>query len=836
MDQTTWNPALELPKHRAFLCRLARRLVRDEARADDLVQETCLRTLRMKEGPSGDRRSFLAGVLRQVAREFTRSSSRRRAREKRAARGESRADRAIVEFEAQESLMHALGRLDGATRTTLILRYQDGLSVAAIAALRAESFSAVKSRIHRGLTQLRSDLRAKPGADSMAALGVLAKSSALRGSAASFLGSLLMLKPVLAAIGCAFAVILAVSLASPRLPEQAPAEPPLLGKTSTTLSSVESRTAAGGIDEPSVEPGPRLVSASPASPPTPPLPPRFGLVVDLTGTPVAGLEIESQSGRTRSNPVGAFALAQEASNRSYRSNQATYATVFAGIEGRAGDSSWHFSIGSSALGEQDPTRDSATPLVVVASAIDLVGQVRSAQGEPVPQVALIWVRPESWSAGIDLDLSQSQPVPYSANSDSSGRFELRAIPAIPGAKLIARCQTDRRYVVLPVPILGDGDMHIVLPDDRPQEPIRGTVVDARGVPVEDAFVALGDNGCTSGPDGEFVIEAEGLAWDAELRAFKRGMQPASLHSSAPRGAAAPMWNTPVRLVLGAPTRTLRGRVVDRAGSPVQEVIMGVQDETPFGRLPSGIQVTIEGLNAAEDRFEGFTDENGMFSISGLIDREYTVVGQDWRHGRQLTQAGVHPGPEPIVLVLGPIPARETWSGTVVNRRGRPVAGLKLSPVIEVRELLGGQSVQTMAGATTDAEGRFTIPGVPEILVALQVDGPAPSKLHELPQGSDRQNLRLVVDDLLPFQVELSQRFEHCDQFALRAGGEVLETKVPGTWQKSIRGPRRIELGRSAILVASERADELVLYSNWEIVHVEPIQLIPSASEQILRVN
>lgn len=836
MDQSTWNPALELPKHRAFLCRLARRLVRDEACADDLVQETCLRTLRMEHGPAGDRRSFLAGVLRQVAREFTRSSSRRRTREKKAARGESRTDRAIVEFEAQESLMHALGRLDEVTRAILILRYQDGLSVATIAAMRGDSFPAVKSRIHRGLNKLRSELRADEGGESMAVLGVLAKSHTLRDAAASLVGALMMLKTTLAAAGCILAIVLAATLASPRAPELTAAGSPVQGPTRAALASPRTPLAAEGPGKSSTTPGPRQPAAATAQMSTSALQSRYGLVVDLTGTPVAGLTVESSGDRTLADSTGTFPLPAEPGNRSYRSAQAAYATVSEGIEGQSAGSTLQLGSGSLTVVEPDASQGNSAPLIVVAAAIDLAGQVISAQGEPVPHVALTWTRPESWSADVDLDLGVTKPLAYTGKSDSSGRFELRTIPAVPGAKLIARCLTDRRHLILPVPPFGDGDMRIVLPDDQPKEPIRGIVVDSHGEPVEGAFVALGDNGCKTDPDGGFVIDSNGVPWNAELRAVLPGAQPALLPSSARPGASAPTWNEPVRLVLGAPTLTLRGRVIDQAGSPVSDVIMSIRDETPFGRLPNGVPVTVEGLTPAKTAFESVTDEDGMFSVHGLSDREYTLGSRDWRLGRKLVQTGVRPGPEPVVLVLGPIPAKETWAGTVVNRRGRPVGGLKIAPVTEVNEVLGSQSVQTMAGATTDAEGRFTIAEVPETLGALLIDGPAPRELHELPVGSDRQELRLVVDELLRFQVELSQRFEHCDRFALRAAGEVLETKIPGTWQGSIRGPRRIDLGRSTVLVASERADELVLYSNWEVIHVEPIRLVPSAGEQVLRVN
>src|SRR4029079_12015936 len=80
-----------LLQHADALRRLARRLVRDDAEADDLVQETWTSVLekpRTHEPAAGWKR-WLFAVARTLARERRRSEGRRARREQTAARPES---------------------------------------------------------------------------------------------------------------------------------------------------------------------------------------------------------------------------------------------------------------------------------------------------------------------------------------------------------------------------------------------------------------------------------------------------------------------------------------------------------------------------------------------------------------------------------------------------------------------------------------------------------------------------------------------------------------------------------------------------------------------------
>src|ERR1041385_5800924 len=73
----------------AWMRRLALSLARDEAAADDLVQETWLKALERRGPDRGPTRGWLRAVLRNFAFRRMRSERRLRARELRAASPES---------------------------------------------------------------------------------------------------------------------------------------------------------------------------------------------------------------------------------------------------------------------------------------------------------------------------------------------------------------------------------------------------------------------------------------------------------------------------------------------------------------------------------------------------------------------------------------------------------------------------------------------------------------------------------------------------------------------------------------------------------------------------
>src|SRR5262249_38968112 len=105
--------ASDLEHQRAFLQRLARQLVRGEAAAEDLVQETFLRALERPPASAAALRTWLARVAMRLAINRGRGEQRARARELYAARPEALPgqDDALASLALQERL-----RASGKTR------------------------------------------------------------------------------------------------------------------------------------------------------------------------------------------------------------------------------------------------------------------------------------------------------------------------------------------------------------------------------------------------------------------------------------------------------------------------------------------------------------------------------------------------------------------------------------------------------------------------------------------------------------------------------------------------------------------------------------------------
>jgi len=146
---------------------LARGLVRDEALAEDLVQETWLEAAERKWPGGRPPRAWLATVLRNLFRQEQRSGARRRRREGLVAAEEALPSTAelVERMELQRQLAEEVLRLEEPLRSTLMLRYAKGLEPKEIARRQGVPASTVRGRARRGLEILRERLDAKSGGD-----------------------------------------------------------------------------------------------------------------------------------------------------------------------------------------------------------------------------------------------------------------------------------------------------------------------------------------------------------------------------------------------------------------------------------------------------------------------------------------------------------------------------------------------------------------------------------------------------------------------------------------------------------------------------------------------
>ncbi len=154
------EPVRSLLSHQSWLRRLARRLVRSPAAADDLVQDTCVTALRVAP-PDADMRPWLRGVMRHLASHYVRGERRRIAREDSYQRITSSiaAPDGILEYGVgRERLRDIVESLPEPFRSTVVQRYLEGLSCAEIARAHRVPAGTVRWRQTRALELLRSRL------------------------------------------------------------------------------------------------------------------------------------------------------------------------------------------------------------------------------------------------------------------------------------------------------------------------------------------------------------------------------------------------------------------------------------------------------------------------------------------------------------------------------------------------------------------------------------------------------------------------------------------------------------------------------------------------------
>ena len=137
--------------------------MRDEASAEDLVQDTLATAVERPPREGASLRSWLATVARRLALDRRRSEERRSAREERASRPESVEGPvpALERLELGRELLDAVVALREPHRTAIYLRFWEGLEPAAIAERLGVPVKTVKSRLYRAIEELRVRLDAR---------------------------------------------------------------------------------------------------------------------------------------------------------------------------------------------------------------------------------------------------------------------------------------------------------------------------------------------------------------------------------------------------------------------------------------------------------------------------------------------------------------------------------------------------------------------------------------------------------------------------------------------------------------------------------------------------
>ena len=531
---------------------LARKLVRDPHRADDLAQEACLAAIRDGPRPEG-LRAWIAAVLRNLVREDTRSAAHRALRERASARPEATGStlELLERLSVHQKVVDTVARLEEPYRSAILLRYFEGLTPSAIARRQGVPVSTVKTRLQRALEHLRVRLdgeRGPGGRSWLAALVPLTwKSGGVSAATPPILGALFVstqLKLAAAAVAAVAIGVGALALFEPRTPEpERPANAAAPAETEPALAAAPARSlgAPQMLPERRDVPVPEApVRAAPASAPAPPPPaPLVGLVVDLAGRALPGEAVRFEGAlvgrpdepdadgeaRAVSGPDGRFVF-EHAGRGRLSAGGAGRATVFA------------------ASARLD--RGGAEPVLVVADAHPLGGRVLDERGRPLAGARVELALPAGLRAGLGRVLDSSEQLAWVAASDADGRFALEQAPYVEGALLEAQLEGYERWSE-PEPTLPGRALTLVLrrPAAVLEHSLSGLVVDPEGRAVPGASVSFGLESTRTDEAGLFTFDLQdeqsmnalaarrfGAPPARRLIAFKEGLCPARLEARA----------------------------------------------------------------------------------------------------------------------------------------------------------------------------------------------------------------------------------------------------------------------------------------------------------------
>lgn len=207
----------ELLAHANFVRAMARSLVADIDQAEEIEQTTWLAVLKRPPKREVPMRSWLASVVRNLARQSRRSEARRRTHESTSPAPGLAVDAAttVANEEAIRVMTDAVLDLREPYRSTILQRYYEELSVHEIAVRGQIPVATAKTRLRRGLQHLREHLDASHSGDRrrwIAGLAPLAgaRLAASAGSAA--------LSPVVGGITALKVGIVAIALVAVCIP------------------------------------------------------------------------------------------------------------------------------------------------------------------------------------------------------------------------------------------------------------------------------------------------------------------------------------------------------------------------------------------------------------------------------------------------------------------------------------------------------------------------------------------------------------------------------------------------------------------------------------------
>ncbi|MCA8948237.1 MAG: RNA polymerase sigma factor, partial [Planctomycetes bacterium] len=527
MSPSPRSPAFEqLAEHVDFVTRLARSLIADEQLAADAAQATFVAALSLPPRRDDNPRAWLATVLRRTVSRIRRSSRRRATREQAVAALAADSATSVVDtvarVAAHRDLANLVLALDEPYRSTVTLRYFDGLSIDEVARATGVPKNTARSRLSRGLARLRAALDGQYGDRAAWAAVVLplARRSLTVGKAApAVFAGVLVKKLILAAA----AAVLCISVWQFGFAGGGtPAAPPVAGALGSAIPPADLRAAA---DPPDAAPD-RLVAAAPDATSVDAEAANRRLV-DVALEPLVGLRMRRESAATVrwqggdtgwiSGPGESLQLAETEIERLRR--DPAFATEF--FAARRQPEQWRAAILGEPLPDAEVVTDGsgafAFDVPVAIADVALVepgwtlvarprGEVGSFVGTRAVRVCGRLVDPQGGPIGggfVTVDVAGALPAALGdlaavdvpeMRSSRDGGFVVRRAPSAPGVVLKARAP-GRQTAIVAMPAgdtaVDEFEIRLWPLGDEQRLLVEGVVVDRSQAPVE-ALVAVGD--------------------------------------------------------------------------------------------------------------------------------------------------------------------------------------------------------------------------------------------------------------------------------------------------------------------------------------------------------
>jgi len=677
--------AEELLAHTDWLMQLARALVGDAA-AGDVVQETYEVALTKPPKRAGPLRPWLGGVARNVAKMSLRGGARRARREEAIAPAADvpTPEELVTRVQMQQRVARVVLDLGEPLRSTLLLRFFEGLTAAEIARAQGIPAATVRSRLKDALDRVRATLDAEHGGDRQRWAALLVPLAGPYG-AGPVVGGLLVKTSLKVLVGIVIALVVVVG-------------------------GVRWLGWWGGGDDAKPAPAAAVATGSAAKPVVvaPPAAPARGgareLPIVYDDDPKGTLRLEGQVIDDKDQPVAGARVAIDANPPIVVETEGDGSFVFEHlisrdyrIEATAGE------------GYAGPARlrlvDKAEPITLRmrrGAIVEVVVTDRQG-GAPI--------------AGAEVELRAT--LTWRATTNAEGVAQLRGLGAV-WAPVAVRAAGFAPTAMMVGTAATPGATERVAIALARGAALAGRVVDEAGKPVGGARVVATSaseplpvvdprrDGVLAGADGTFTIPAVSAGtW--RLTASHGDHAPATSAPITVDGVH-PRRGIELALVAGG---VVRGVVRDKAGTPV---------------AGADIRVVARGHVDWRARRQAFSDRDGRFAITGLARRAADVVAWHDSGASAIVPAELATQREHDLELVLDISGAIT--GTVVDGTGAPIGDAQ---VIAEPDDTGGTterevwSVRGIQEAVTDQGGAFRFAGLPEGAYRIRAARPGASE-------------------------------------------------------------------------------------------------------------